>query len=235
MVILNSAISVDYNKMKNIILKESNENIMKILNDLFFNNENKDEYIKYILKNNHEKLKEIMNSNYNIYLFINNNYCVHKYKRGKREGHICGAKIEIESDDYLCSRHNRKYESKQRIYSMENPRCSYIRNNNQQCKHKCKKNNNYCYIHFKNEKYEIKNNNRKYDKINKLKYLRSIYYINKCNKNKYKYDKNNYKKIRLCEHNNYNIYKKHFKKIEICEDITFIENELNKYKTHDIG
>lgn len=178
MVILNKVVPIDYNKMKKIILKKSNESIMKTLDELFFNNENKDEYIKYILKNNNESLKEIFNSDNNIYLFINNNYCVHKYKRGNREGQICGAKIEINSDNYLCSRHNRSYKPKQRNYNI-NKRCSHVRNNNELCKHICRDNNKYCYIHKKIYEKDIKEDNIDYIKrknIEELKNRRKLYF-----------------------------------------------------------
>lgn len=77
-----------------------------------------------------------------------NKTCIHEYKHGKNKGEICGAKVFIKSNnrlqEYLCSRHCRDYTTKSRKYSINNIRCSYIRKNNKQCKHRCEKNNIYC-------------------------------------------------------------------------------------------
>lgn len=184
MVILNKVIPINYNYMKKKFLEGLYGKVIKILDDTFYNcsDEDKKKYITYIHKNIIKESRNIFDSNHFIYLSMNKNYCTHIYKRGKMEGHICGAKIEIESDDYLCSRHNRKYVPKQRKYSMKNPRCKHIKENGNQCRHKCSKHKIYCYIHnnyYKEDNYEhIKMKN-----IEKLKIKRKLYFDMKKIKN----------------------------------------------------
>lgn len=228
MVLLNEVISVDYNKMKNIILKKSNESIIKILEDLFYNKKDKDNYIKYVLNNMNQDLKKILEFDHNIYLFMNNKYCIHKYKRGRLDGHICGAKIEINSNAWLCSRHDRSYNAKPREYSVKNPRCNHIRNNGERCKHKSLAYNTVCYIHTKYYSDNMKNDkNNKMNSIKKLKKLRLLY-----NKNKNRYKNKNRNIINMLNNNekyrnkisvylyNKKMKKKEFHHINNCHGIT---------------
>lgn len=194
MVVLNNVLPVNYNKMNKIVLKESINKITNIIEDIFYNDKNKIKYRDLITKRFNEELKDIYDSNHNIYLFMNNRYCVHRYKRGIREGHVCGAKIEINSYDYLCSRHNRDYKTNNRVYTNNNIRCNYIRNNNQQCKHRCSEHNSYCYIHLKNIEIYKKNN------LEKLKKMRINYFKNKSKYN-YKYVKKYKKKLNNLDEN----------------------------------
>lgn len=186
MVVLNEVLPIDYNNMKKKLWKKLDRKVLKILNDLFYKDEN-NKHIEYLRKTFINELKDTMNSDYFLYCSLNNNYCIHKYKRGKRDGKICGAKIFINPNDnsqiYLCSRHCKNYDTKPRKYSVENPRCKHIRNNENQCKHVCKNNEQYCYIHkkmYKGDNYEhIKQRN-----IEKIKYRRKLYL--KIKKEKYK-------------------------------------------------
>lgn len=193
MVILNDVVPIDYNKMKRLLWKKLDWKIISILNNTFYNYNEKDKnkYINYIYNNIKNDYNQIVDSNYFVDKSMNKNYCVHIYKRGKREGQICGNKIFIESNDkmqqFLCSRHCRDYSSKPRNYSHEKPRCNHVRINGNQCKHNSLKYSKYCYIH--NQNYILnKVNHEVDDKIKKLKYLRMLYYKNrkKNRKNKIK-------------------------------------------------
>lgn len=178
-----------YNKFKELIEKYR-ENIET--NDTF--------YYKYLLE-------DIKKTNFwNIYL-SSNSICMHIHKNGKRTGEICGNKIFVKTDNklqkYLCSRHCRDYIPKGRIYNENRKRCSFIRNNGNMCKHICKQNNNYCYIHKKEEDnikllefapHKLNNSNIEKDNIiknlflEKLKNKRKIYLLKKkikrCNNKK---------------------------------------------------
>lgn len=212
MVILNNVVPVNYNKMKRLLLSKVDEKTKNIIDRLFYNNENKNKYTDYILKNINQDIKDIMDNNHYLDLFVNYNYCNHIYKHGKREGMMCCAKIFIKPNDkknkYLCSRHCRNYNSKPREYSINKPRCNYIKNNGKQCKHICSNFNRYCYIH---EYIEIENNkytNEKINKIEKFKFLRKLYFKNKY-KSKRKYNNKN-KKNKNKDKNKYlmiNFYK----------------------------
>lgn len=177
MVALNKVFPIDYNNMKKILWKKFDERIINVLNNVFYKNEN-NKHIDYLKESMIKELKDIMNSNNFLYLSMNYNYCVHKYKRGSKDGHFCGAKIFINPNDdsqkYLCSRHCKNYCTKSRKYSDKTPRCDYIRINGEQCKHICKNNDKYCYIHKKicgEDNYEyIKQKN-----IEKIKYRRNLY------------------------------------------------------------
>lgn len=153
-------------------------------------------------------LEEIRNTSFwNLYS-LSYNVCMHIYKNGKRQGQVCGAKIFINTDNklqkYLCSRHCRDYISKNRVYTKDNIRCSYKRNNGNICKHKCEKNKNYCYIH-KEKSEHIKlleiahpnfNDSNMYKNffLEKLEKKRKIYFLRKYNK--YRNINNNAKYIK---------------------------------------
>lgn len=115
--------------------------------------------------------------------------CEHEYKRGNKQGQICGAKIFISTDNklqkYLCSRHCRDYKSNHRIYYKNHVRCKYIRKNGEQCRHRCGADTVYCYIHKddKNNKFindiniADKPDRDTYNKaVNKLKRKRCLYF-----------------------------------------------------------
>lgn len=185
MVVLNNSLPIDYNYLKKNISTKLNDSVLNILENIFYKNEEKDKKnINYILKNIKIDLKNMLDENRFIDKNINYNYCNHIYKRGKHEGYMCCKKIFIKpnSDEqkYKCSRHCRNYNTKSRSYSKYNPRCSYIRKNNERCKHRCYKDNIYCYIH--ENKYNIEHNiNNKNKMIIKLK--------TSSFKNKHKYNK----------------------------------------------
>lgn len=186
MVILNEVVHINYNKMKRLLYNKMDEKNKNVLDNVFFNKNEKEK--KYINYNIISELKKIMDSNLFIDLSMNYSYCKHIYKYGKYEGHICGAKIFIKYNDkrskFLCSRHCRDYNKKHRKYSEEKPRCKFIRNNNKQCRHITGKHIDYCYIHREDYKNNLLETNLK--NIEKLKRLRIIFFKNK-NKSKIKY------------------------------------------------
>lgn len=167
-----------------------------------------DEYIENIennqnLKENYYKESlEKLRTNYFWFISSSTKICSHVYKNGKREGQICGAKVFIKTDNklnkYLCSRHCRDYHIKSRKLKEYETYCNFIRNNGNQCKHKCNKYEKFCYIH-KNLRNldEIK----KIKKLEKLKRLRKMYFQKK-RKNNYNFS-NYYNKY---DNMNYNIF-----------------------------
>lgn len=235
MVVLNKVIPIDYNYMKKILINKSNEKLLNILNNIFYNYNEKDKnkYITYILFNMKKELKELLDENHFLDLSMSYNYCNHIYKYGRREGELCGAKIFIKNNNkdqkYLCSRHCRNFEPKHRKYTDKTPRCSYIRNNGKQCKHRCSAYNKKCYIHKESEEYKKHINLKinEINKLNKLKYLRLLYYKNKY-KNKHYKLKNS--KLNYIFHNKkeitYHIYEKIYKNI--------IKDKITKNQFHEI-
>lgn len=106
---------------------------------------------------------------------MENKFCTYMYKRGKREGYFCMAKIEINSKDWKCSRHCKDYETKSRSYTNRD-RCEYIRQNGIRCKHYSMKYMKYCYIHGD------ENKNKNIEKklfLKKLEKKRKNYFLNK--------------------------------------------------------
>lgn len=124
---------------------------------------------KIIKKNILNDLKQ--NINYNLYLSIEDGYCIHKFQKGKRIGEYCNRKIYIKNGkniELYCSRHNNNYDITPRNYEKNN-QCEYIRTNGLQCKNHSKY-NNFCFVH--------KNNSFVMDPFIKLNKLRNIYYQN---------------------------------------------------------
>lgn len=200
-----------YNKFKSII-DEYRENI-----------DTKDTYYYEYL------LKQLRNTNFwNIYC-SSEKICMHIYKNGNKAGEICGAKIFIKTENklqkFLCSRHCRDYISKNRSYNRINKRCNHIRNNGEQCKHKCDQNKEYCYIHKKFYNELIINDNDRnvnFNAIKKLEKRRNLYILKKYDKikyNKHKYINN------IIKCNDFH----HFFKIPNFYKFSKIVNQYNKY------
>lgn len=178
-----------YKLYKNIetILKEYKKNI----------DENENFHKSY-----YEQALNELTTDFFWYKNSSDNICTYKYGyNSKQFGKICGAKVFVKSNDnlnkYLCSRHCRNYKPKERILHDNETQCNYIRNNNLQCKHKCKNNKKYCYIHEKKVNVEllefatVKKNNYKIEKkrfLKKLEKKRFLYFLRK--KNKYKHINN---------------------------------------------
>lgn len=134
-------------------------------------NQKQKEIIKKNMINNFNQ-----NIDYNLYLSISKNYCVHKFNKGINVGKYCNRKIYIKNGDNIdlfCSRHNKSYNVTSRNYEKRN-QCEYIKNNNIQCKHYANKNSTFCFMHhYKENKDEFHFN---YNHIIKLNKLRNIYY-----------------------------------------------------------
>lgn len=146
-----------------------------------------------------ERMKEL--NFWNLYC-TSDRICMHIYRNGKRAGQICGNKVFITTDNklqkFLCSRHCRDYIPKGRTYSGGYKRCSYIRTNGEQCKHKCSLRASYCYMHATNE--AIDNSDRLIynEAINRLKRKRNLYYkLKKSRNRKQKLYTQNFKEEKL--------------------------------------
>lgn len=206
MVLLNDYLPFNKKKLKNNLISIlKNRSLLDIY----------DEKTKRIIENTlNYYIKEIENKfsdNHFLNMNINDKFCMHIFKRGRREGEMCCAKIEINSREWLCSRHDRKYNPKHRNYSIERPRCNFIRENGEQCKHMSNKHICYCYIHRKND-LDIKLKN-----LEKLKKLRKSFFKNKYNK--YKKIKSILKNNLLCKYNCK--YNKNENKIENNDNVCF--------------
>lgn len=176
-----------------------------------------------------ELLNEIRNTSFWTIYGLSHNVCMHVYKKGNKQGTVCGAKIFIKCNNkkqkYLCSRHCRDYNSNNRLYTTLNARCTYIRSNKEQCKHRCSYKQSYCYVHNKDNNIvtNIYNNDineaKKRSMIKKLEIRRKLFFKNKITRFT-KFVKNtnisNFLEIsnKINIFNKYNNYKKSIKYIK---------------------
>lgn len=218
MVILNDYIPFDKKKLEIILLSVlKNEELMDV------HNEKTKEILKKVLNNCVEEIKDNFSKNHFYYMNIHDKFCTHVFKNGKREGYMCCAKIEINSNAWLCSRHDKDYTPRHRVYYKHKPRCLHIRKNNKQCKHMSIKNMSYCYIHEKN--YRNNNVEIKLKNMEKLKRLRKKFFKNKY-KSKTKYNLT----FKLLHILNNNILNKDKLKIKNCIKNIIDIDEYNIYK-----
>lgn len=200
------------------------------------------EYKQYIEENDnfkesfYKECLEKFRSNYFWFINSSEKICCHMYKNGKKEGQLCGAKVFIKTNNrlqkYLCSRHCRDYESKKRILKENEKYCDFVKENGNQCLHKCKNNEIHCYIHKKEDnkilvidpfKLNVLNINKKLF-IDKLKKRREIYFL----KRKKKYINNNiiinfkdFSKIsKISKISNLLCYNNYYKSYNYIKDIT---------------
>lgn len=115
MVILN----VDFN-INRLYFINSIENIMKQIMEKYFEDEiiaKKIDEKKKIFNNIIKDKMEYITSDY--FWYLNSNNCVHKFKKGKREGFMCQKKIntniENNKKDYLCCKHSKLHVPKKRL------------------------------------------------------------------------------------------------------------------------
>lgn len=56
-------------------------------------------------------IKNVISSDHFLYLVMHDNYCVHKYKKGKNEGQYCAKKIRSNNPKkaYLCCQHDKDH------------------------------------------------------------------------------------------------------------------------------
>lgn len=118
MVCLNENISFNVKTLK--------KNLSLELKDIIDTYDNiLDKKIVSSLKNKIEKkIKELFWNDHFIYLNMNPNLCVHKYKKGNNEGYLCSKKIktnlEGQNKDYLCCLHSKKHIPKKRKEKKKN-------------------------------------------------------------------------------------------------------------------
>jgi hypothetical protein len=65
-------------------------------------------------------LKNEISKDFFIYKIIDENHCVHKFTKGKKEGYYCSKKINTnleigEKKDFLCCKHSKKHKPKKKI------------------------------------------------------------------------------------------------------------------------
>lgn len=160
MVCLNEILPFNKKKLRNNI----NKNIQEMIK-LKLELELEDNIINKIQENIKKTVEEMFSDDNFIYLNLDDNHCVHKYKRGKHEGYFCTKKIKTNlngnSKDYLCARHSKKHIPRKRKITVTVKNQTFLKNSE---KLKIKEN----YIH--------KNKNRIYKK--KIKRNRNIFICN---------------------------------------------------------
>lgn len=164
MVCLNDYISFNKLKLRNNLKKEINDHILRLDFDLDI------EKIKLeqINKKLNEKLNDLFSSDNFIYLNTNDNHCIHKFKKGKKEGYFCFKQITKngDKDNYVCTKHNKNHIPKKRIKNIKEKTNEILQN--QTFKNNENKNNNNFIIKIKNNKNKIfKKNKIKNNKKNK--------------------------------------------------------------------
>lgn len=163
MVCLNKELPINISIMK--------EEIISILDNII---KERLEYIDNIEKEKKERIKSNIikdfkngiNKDFFIYKIIDENYCVHKFTKGKKEGYYCGKKINTnleygESRDFLCCKHSKKHIRKKKVKRQKSA-------------------NNNSIIIETDEKSKINNINNKIDKnIYKRNKINKMYLYNK--------------------------------------------------------
>lgn len=128
MVCLNESIMFNKLKLKKNLIKKVTDDVnnnfyLYNLNQIKIDSNIRSELTMSIVVNVNkiikESIKNLFSSDNFIYLNMDNQYCVHKYIRGKKEGYICHNKIRTnlngEKEDYLCVRHSKKHIPQKRI------------------------------------------------------------------------------------------------------------------------
>lgn len=113
MVVLNEHISFNIKKLKLDLISNMKCFVGNALE--FYISEQKIEKVQ----NNIEKnIRNLFSNDNFIYLNMNDNYCTHKFKKGKKDGHFCNRKIntnlEGQKQDYLCCAHSKRHIPKKR-------------------------------------------------------------------------------------------------------------------------
>lgn len=97
-----------------IILRNNIYNGLQEKIRLEFAMELDEKIIERINKNIQKNVKEMFGNNHFLYLNIDENHCVHMFKKGKKEGYYCTKRIKtnIPKDskkDYLCCSHSKQH------------------------------------------------------------------------------------------------------------------------------
>lgn len=227
MVILNEFLPINIFSLKTNLIK----NILNILDnriDYYIETEKpiKKNDKKNIFDNITEDIKNLIYSDHFLYLIMDDNYCTHKYKRGKNEGKFCAKKIKSNNPNkvYLCCQHDKDHIPKKRIKKEKDDNLKNIEDKNDN--NYDNKNNSMLTIKNKvdninnvklNDNFNIQNSIKKEQnkmiskiKLNDIKITsNNMYYkgTNNINKNK---NKNKY------------IKKREWKKLDIIYDTGFI-------------
>lgn len=66
------------------------------------------------------RMKSLFSNDHFLYLSMNNEFCTHKFKKGKRDGMFCGKRIRTNlpygsKPDYLCCKHSKQHIPRKRI------------------------------------------------------------------------------------------------------------------------
>ena len=77
---------------------------------------------KRLFNNIVKEVKNIISSDHFLYLIMDNNYCTHKYRKGKNEGKYCAKKIRSNNPKkvYLCCSHDKEHVPKKKNISVDN-------------------------------------------------------------------------------------------------------------------
>lgn len=170
MVCLNEVLPFNKIKLRDNIYSRLKEKI-----SLEFETELNKKIIEKINRNIQENIKEMFSNNYFLYLNIDDNHCVHMFKKGKNEGYYCTKKIKTNlpdnsGKDFLCTRHSKKHIPKKKrnkdLHEISKSSVNYEISKNSV---NYKKNINYSFL-----------------KINNTRIIKNKFKINKNKKNKFK-------------------------------------------------
>lgn len=175
MVCLNRKLPINVFIMKKEIISILNGIVEESLEHIDFINDGKKEKIK---SNIIKEFKNEIDRDFFIYRIIDEEHCIHKYRKGNKEGEFCGKKIKTtlgldEKKDFLCCKHSKKHIPKRKTKSKKADIISKTTNNSLIINNyeKNKENNNI------NNK--INKNIYKYNKINKMYLYNRKNYIKK--------------------------------------------------------
>lgn len=114
MVCLNEKLPIDYGYLRKIFVEELAIILDNELNCVYDIKNDRKEKIK---NNIIEEFKNRVNSNNIIERIIHKDHCIHKYKKGKKDGNICCKKITKNGNKkkYVCTIHNKDHVPKKKI------------------------------------------------------------------------------------------------------------------------
>jgi hypothetical protein len=112
MVYLNENISFNIKTLKQSLTIEFQSLLDK------YDNIINDDIIESLKGELEKKVNTLFSNDKFVYLNMNENHCTHKYRKGTKDGHFCGRKINTNlidnKKDYLCCSHSKKHIPKKR-------------------------------------------------------------------------------------------------------------------------